>query len=52
MLRMLTLHRMGPFGEIKGSSVGKGGESNIESQHLQGGSCDTPSVTIVATLYE
>jgi hypothetical protein len=29
---------MGPLGESGGSLVGKGGESDMKSRHLQGGS--------------
>jgi hypothetical protein len=39
MLRMLTSDRTRPIGESGGSLVGKGGESDAERRHLQGGSC-------------
>jgi hypothetical protein len=35
MLMMLTSDRAGALGESDGSSVGKGGESDVESWHLQ-----------------
>jgi hypothetical protein len=35
MLRMLTWDRMGPLGESGGPSVGKRGESDVESRDLQ-----------------
>jgi hypothetical protein len=38
MLRMLIWDRMEPLGESGGSSDGKGGESDVESRHLRGGS--------------
>jgi hypothetical protein len=36
MLRLLTWDRVRPLGESGGPSVGKGGECDVESQHLQG----------------
>jgi hypothetical protein len=36
MLMMLTSDRAGPLEEREGSLVGKGGESDVESWHLQG----------------
>jgi hypothetical protein len=38
MLRMLTWDRTRSLGESGGSSVGKDEESDVERQHLQGGS--------------
>jgi hypothetical protein len=38
MLRMLIWDQMGPLGENGGSSVGKGGKSDVENRHLQCGS--------------
>jgi hypothetical protein len=34
---MLTLDRTELLGKIRGSSVGKGGECDVENRHLQGG---------------
>jgi hypothetical protein len=35
---MLTWDRTGPLGKNRGLSVEKGGEGDVENQHLQGGS--------------
>jgi hypothetical protein len=37
---------VGPLGEHRESTVGKGGESIVESHHLQG--CSPPSLSIKA----
>jgi hypothetical protein len=36
MLRLITRDRTGSLEESGGQSVGKGGESDVKSRHLQG----------------